>query len=87
MGKDKKTNKPSPPKDETKGAKFARVVTPRVSKALKAISLIGNCSGAGYDYTPEQASQIIIALSKEIDVLEAKFAKKREKQSDFAFKA
>jgi len=57
-----------------------------VGKALKMISLVRNCTGSGYEYTPEQASQIIIALHKGIDVLETQFAKKRDKQEEFTFK-
>lgn len=86
MAKGRKTNRVTPPKDETKEMKFTRVVKPRVGKALKMISLVGNCTGSGYTYTPEQASQIIIALHKAIDALEGQFAKKRDKQEDFDFK-
>ena len=45
-----------------KAAAFKRVVEPRVAKAVKAISLVGNCAGAGYSYTPKQVAQITEVL-------------------------
>ena len=72
-------------KDETKAERFIRVATPRISKAVKAISLIGHCAGSNYEYTPAQVKQIDAALSKVVvDVLN-KFADKADKQSAFAF--
>lgn len=69
-------------KAERKAA-FIRVVEPRVAKALKAISLIGNCAGAGYSYNEEQVTQIKIALTKAVTVVGDKFSKVKEQQSEF----
>jgi len=72
--------------DEGKAGRFKRIVTPRVTKALKSISLIGNCAGAGYNYTPEEAAQIILVLGRELHILETKFREKKTPQSEFTFK-
>lgn len=52
---------------ETKSAKFSRLASKRVSKALKAVSNIGNLSGAGYESTPEQRTKIVKALTEAVD--------------------
>lgn len=68
--------KQKPPKDETKKAKFKRVVEPRVRKALKAIRLIGNCSGSAYEYTTNDVINIAAVLQKEIEQLDTRFTSK-----------
>jgi len=73
------------PKDETKSARFIRVVTPRVSKAVKAINQIGFCSGLSYESKPEQTKQILNALLKAVEVLESKFAGKVGSENTFNF--
>lgn len=72
MGKRKK----NVPKDETKRDKFKRVVEPRVRKALKAITLIGNCSGSAYEYTPADVSYILGSLKGACEQLELSYASK-----------
>jgi hypothetical protein len=74
------------PENETKDAKFLRVVTPRITKVVKAIRVIGNCFGTGYTYTPEQATQIISALTAEINTLEAVASKVKTSTPDFSWK-
>jgi len=86
MSKNPKKTRTKPSTDETKGAKFTRIVLPRVNKAVKSIDLIGNCAGSGYDYTPEQAAEIITVLVDAVRLLEQKFARTKHKQSDFVFK-
>lgn len=73
------------PKDETKADRFIRVVTPRVAKALKAIRVIGFCSGPAYDFTTEQAEELGTALLREVDVLLKRFAGSGQKQEEFSF--
>ena len=58
---------------EEKAKDFIRVVTPRVKKALKAIRLIGNQSGAAYKYTDEQVANIITALRLEVNAVEKRY--------------
>lgn len=79
MGKRKKTV----PKEETKRDKFKRIVEPRVSKALKSIRLIGNCSGSAYEYTEDDIGQITIALTAAIEKMESSYASKGAISSDF----
>ena len=73
------------PKDETKSAKFVRVVTPRVSKAVKALKIIGYCSGSAYEYTPKQVGEIINVLGKTLDNLSNRFKTRAESDEGFSF--
>jgi hypothetical protein len=53
-----------------KSAKFVELANKRVNKALKDIQLIGNLSNRqNYEYSDEQAKQIIKVLQREVDVL------------------
>lgn len=79
MGKKKK----AVPKDESKRDKFKRIVEPRVRKALKSIKLIGNCAGAGYEYTASDVSNIIGALNTEVGRLVKKYEGKGAQQVEF----
>jgi len=71
------------PKDESKRDKFKRVVEPRVRKAIKSISLIGNCAGAGYEYTTNDVISILAALDTARDQLAKKYESKGVQQIDF----
>lgn len=86
MAKKRRTNVHPIPKDESKSARFIRVVTPRVSKACKAISVIGYCAGGTYEYTPEQIKQIVDTLTNAQNEILAKFAGKKSADEEFAFK-
>jgi len=85
MAKRKVRQKKDIPPDETKASRFVRVVKPRVNRAIRAISVIGYCSGSTYEYTPEQVQDITEALAKEVVTLESKFAQKKSKQDEFKF--
>ena len=74
------------PTDETKQDRFIRVVSPRVIKAVKSISVLGYCAGPTYEYTTEQTTQIINLLHEAVNDLQARFERKRDKQVDFEFK-
>lgn len=74
------------PKDETKEARFQRVVLPRVRKALKAIQLIGNCSGSSYACSSEQAVQMFNALADAVNAAQEKFMAKEAETTEFKFK-
>ena len=50
---------------ETAGAKFVRLGNKRVPAALKALRLVGNLIGPGYESTPEQRAKVIAALDAE----------------------
>lgn len=87
MAKDgKKRNKVVIPEGETKAARFIRVVTPRISRATKAIKLIGYCSSSAYEFTEQQTEQIISALSAAVKTLADKFANKKASDEVFKFK-
>lgn len=61
--KPRKTRTKTAPENETKEAKFVRLATMRMDKALKAIRLIGNLSGAGYAYSPDQVEAMTTAVA------------------------
>lgn len=61
------------PKDESKRDTFKRIVQPRVRKAIKAIRLIGNCSGSAYEYTEKDVAGIVAALNTEIEGVVARY--------------
>lgn len=71
------------PKDETKRDRFKRIVEPRVRKAMKAIRLIGNCSGTAYEYTTNDVINIEAALQKEVEQLDSRFTSKGKAAIDF----
>lgn len=77
----KKTNVPA---DETKQVKFKRLVEPRVSKAIKSISLIGNCAGGAYEYTADDVAQIMAAIEKATEQLQKTFASKGASKGGFS---
>jgi len=86
MAKKTARKKQNIPKDESKAARFVRVVMPRVGKAVKAINQIGLCSASNYEYTPEQLKQISKAISEAYDNMLAKFAGKKSEGGEFTFK-
>ena len=64
--------------EETKSARFLRVAEPRVNRACKAISLIGNLARGDYEYTDEQANAMIAAMQHELDGVKIAFKRKQE---------
>lgn len=69
--------------EETKSARFLRVAEPRVNRACKAISLIGNLARGDYEYTDEQANAMIAAIQNELDGVKMAFKRKQEKKFKF----
>lgn len=69
----KAPRKSKAPEGETKAQKFARLANARVSKALKTVSLIGNLSGSGYEYSDDQIAKINKALRETIDTTMQRF--------------
>lgn len=65
--------------DESKADAFKRLAIKRVTAALDKIRLIGNLTGANYEYSDEQAEKICDTLRDAVEVLERKFAKSKEK--------
>ncbi len=62
------------PTDESKADKFKRLAGARTAKTLKAIGLLGNLSGTGYEYTQDQVAKITAALNDKVKATMAKFA-------------
>lgn len=66
--------------------KFVRLATKRVSKALKAIQLIGNLSNkSNYDYTDEDVQKIFRALQEELSACRKKFELAQKRQNGVQF--
>lgn len=80
MGKKKKAAKPT----EDKHEKFVRVVTPRVKKALKAIALIGNQAGSGYEHTEDEVHTIFGRLHEAVSAVEKKYTSGGKHEVDFS---
>jgi hypothetical protein len=78
---ERKKRESTAPADESKADRFKRVGTPRINKAVKAISVIGNLSGNGYEYTDEQIGKINDALTDAVKVTMAKFVKGGKKDT------
>lgn len=81
MGKEKKAKKVYKDKHEA----FVCVVLPRVNKALKAIELIGNQSGAAYAPTKVEVAEMFAALRKKVDETEACYKGGGTQIGGFAF--
>lgn len=57
-----------------KAEKFVELANKRVNRALKDIQLIGNLANRqNYDFTDDQAKQIIRALQQEVDLVRQRF--------------
>jgi len=79
----KKKNDTSKPVD--KHADFLRVQTPRVSKALKAIELLSNGSGAAYAPTKSEVADMFAAIRSRVDDVEKCFTEGASLQGGFKF--
>ncbi len=66
--------------------KFVELAQKRVSRALKDIQLVGNLSNrSNYDYTEEDVTKILKALTDEISTCRKKFEVAMIKQSKPSF--
>lgn len=52
------------PADETKSQKFSRLASARMTKVLKQIKGLGNLSGSGYEFTPEQVAKMATMIEE-----------------------
>lgn len=77
--------KPTTPEERqaVKAVTFGRVLPPRMNKALKAIKLVGQCSGPNYFYTETQAAKIVEALSVAVRQVQDSFSKGTKKAPEF----
>ena len=59
---------------ENKKQKFERLANTRINKILKQLDLIGNLSNKSvYEYSDNEANQIIAVLDKKVRELKVKF--------------
>ena len=68
---------------ETKAERFIRVAEPRVGRACKAISLIGNFATGDYEYTEQQVVAMFGAMQEALNTAKAKFSKGKEQKFRF----
>lgn len=69
--------------NESKAERFVRLAEPRVSRACKAISLIGHLAASSYEYTEKQVDAMFEAMQEELDAQRAKFKKSSERKFRF----
>ncbi len=69
--------------NESKAERFIRVAEPRVGRACKAISLIGNFATGDYEYTEQQVDAMFAAMQEALDTARAKYRKGKESSPGF----
>ena len=69
--------------NESKAERFVRLAEPRVSRACKAISLIGNFATGDYEYTEQQVDAMFGAMQEALNTAKAKFRKGKEQKFRF----
>ena len=69
--------------NESKAERFVRLAEPRVSRACKAISLIGHLAASSYEYTDKQVDAMFKAMEDELATQRAKFKKGSERKFRF----
>lgn len=68
----------------TRRERFRKLAEPRVSRCLKVIGHVRNMANtAGYEYTPEEAKQIVEALENAVRITKDAFAGQKEAKRDF----
>lgn len=69
--------------NESKAERFIRVAEPRVGRACKAISLIGNFATGDYEYTEQQVEAMFGAMQEELNAQKVKFTKVTDRNFRF----
>lgn len=69
--------------NESKAERFVRLAEPRVSRACKAISLIGHLAASSYEYTEKQVEAMFGAMQEELNAQKAKFTKVTDRKFRF----
>ena len=69
--------------NESKAERFVRLAEPRVSRACKAISLIGHLAASSYEYTEKQVEAMFGAMQEELNAQKAKFTKVTDRNFRF----
>lgn len=79
----KKKNDADKPVD--KHADFLRVCAPRVNKALKAIELLANTTGAAYAPTKAEVADMFATIRSKVDAVESCYTEGSSLESGFKF--
>ena len=69
--------------NESKEERFVRLAEPRVSRACKAISMIGHLAASSYEYTEKQVEAMFGAMQQELNTQKAKFTKVTDRNFRF----
>jgi hypothetical protein len=73
------------PRDPEKAARFQRVAPRRVQAALDAIWRVGHLADARYDYSTDEAEQIVFAMTKAVSKVAEKLHLPPLEKKAFAF--
>lgn len=74
------------PAAETKAERFARLAQRRMTDALQRIGRVRKLSAkSNYEYTPEQAGKILLALLDAVKAVELAFSGNKDQASGFTF--
>jgi len=68
-------------------AAFKRVCTPRVNKAIKAISLVGLCASANYESSQAETKAVVLALETAVADVKARFSGEQKATAGFTLPA
>lgn len=71
------------PANETPEARFKRMATMRVNKALKAVSLLSNLAGSRYRSSPEQIAKIETAFRETLTSVFAQLRGQKSAEKNF----
>lgn len=72
---------------QVKRDNFARVLPPRMDKALKAIRMVGDCTNPTYLFTPEQAEAVMSQLQAAVTGVMKRFTGEKGKSGGFTLPA
>jgi hypothetical protein len=72
--------------NEEKHSKFRKLAEPRVTRALKAIHVIGNLSNRStYEYSDDEIKTLVRALEGATEQMAARFAPAAKQKTGFSF--
>ena len=66
--------------------RFEEIAPVRVTRVIKSIRSLSNCSSKNYQYTDEQVNKMMSAINKELRICKDKFSTNGKKHStEFTF--
>jgi hypothetical protein len=77
--------RPEPPLGENRNDKFRRLAAKRTQRVLAGLASLGNLSAANYEYSEEEARQVIAALRRGLDEAERRLLRRKPEKPHFAF--